>query len=89
MHLHGHNIIKEVICPMHEFWCFSFERFNGILGKRPTNNTSIEPQLLHQFLIDNASSSFQFPSEFDEDFSSLGITEVKDYWLSFRYHIQW
>ena len=33
MHLHGH--IKECIedfGPVYSFWCFSFERLNGILG---------------------------------------------------------
>ena len=39
MHLHGH--LKECLLdygPFHAFWCFSFERFNGILGSYHTNN---------------------------------------------------
>ena len=36
------------------FWCFSFERFNGIIGNEPTNNKSIEVQLMKQFLSDNS-----------------------------------
>ena len=39
MHLHGH--LKECLLdygPFHSFWCFSFERFNGILGSYHTNN---------------------------------------------------
>ena len=56
MHLHGR--LKDVILdygPVQEFWCISFERYNGNLGKQPTNNRAIEPQLLQQFLLDNFS----------------------------------
>ena len=64
MHMHRH--LKKVVLdygPIHEYWCYSFERFNGILGKQPTNNRAIEPQLLKQFLLDNASSCYEFPEE--------------------------
>ena len=33
---------------------FSFERYNGLLSKQPTNNRSIEVQLIKRFLRDNA-----------------------------------
>ena len=39
MHLHCH--LKDIILdfgPVQEFWLFSFERYNGILGNQPTNN---------------------------------------------------
>ena len=39
MHLACH--LKECIIdygPVHEFWCFGFERFNGILGSYPNNH---------------------------------------------------
>ena len=78
MHLHGH--IKEVIQdygPVQEFWCFSFERYNGILGKQPTNNRAIEPQLLQQFLLDNLSNSYDFPTEFQENFASLCLNDFQ------------
>ena len=55
MHLHGHVTLDYG--PVQEYWCFSFERYNGILAKQPTNNRAIEPQLLQQFLLDNFSSS--------------------------------
>lgn len=74
MHFHGH--LKDVILdygPIQEFWCFSFERYNGILGNQHTNNRAIEPQLMQQFLLDNLSSSYPFPSEFKENFESLGL----------------
>lgn len=53
MHLHCH--LRECLRdygPLHSFWLFSFERYNGLLGKLPTNNRSIELQLLQRFLRD-------------------------------------
>ena len=47
MHLHCH--LKEILIdhgPVTGFWCFSFERFNGILGTNPTNKRSVELQLM-------------------------------------------
>ena len=58
MHMHGH--LKELILdygPMQEFWLYSFERYNGILGKQPTNNKAIEPQLMQRFLRDDMAHS--------------------------------
>lgn len=55
IHLHAH--LKDCIIdygPMSSFWLFSFERFNGILGDEPTNNRSIEVQLMNRFIQDNA-----------------------------------
>ena len=51
MHLHCHltECVKDY-GPMNSFWLFSFERYNGILGDRPTNNRAIEPQLLKRFM---------------------------------------
>lgn len=40
--------------PMHAFWLFPFERYNGILGSQPTNTRSIEMQLMRRFCKDNA-----------------------------------
>ena len=54
MPFHGH--LKEVILdygPLQEYWCFSFERYNGILGVQPTNNCIIEQQLMTKFLREN------------------------------------
>ena len=51
MHLQLH--LKESLYnfgPVHSFWCFSFERLNGILGRFHTNNQSIEVQLMRKFL---------------------------------------
>ena len=42
IHLHCHlaECIKN-FGPITNFWCFSFERFNGIIGSEATNNRSI------------------------------------------------
>ena len=53
MHLHMH--LKECMFdfgPISSFWVFGFERFNGYLGKYPTNNRSIEIQLMRKFTRD-------------------------------------
>ena len=64
MHLHCHlsECIKD-FGPSHAFWLFAFERYNGLLGKEPNNNRSIELQLMHRFLKDNLSLQFLSGSE--------------------------
>ena len=74
MHMHGH--LKEVVedyGPLHAFWLFSFERFNGILGKYPNNNKSIEVQIMSKFSQDCDSLLRLPPTDFadDLDMSSL------------------
>lgn len=53
MHLHLH--LKESLMaygPLHSFWCFSYERYNGILTGYHTNKQNIEEQLMKRFLFD-------------------------------------
>ena len=52
MHCHLAECLKDY-GPLHAFWLFSFERYNGLLGRQPTNNHSIELQLLNRFNNDN------------------------------------
>ena len=69
MHMHAH--LKDVILdygPLQEYWCYSFERFNGILGKQPNNNKSIETQLMDRFLRDNSVFSIEYPELYEENF---------------------
>jgi hypothetical protein len=76
MHLHGH--LREVILdfgPVQEFWAFSFERYNGILGKQPNNNRVIEPQLMNCFLRDNSALSYPFPLSFKEELSPFIMSD--------------
>ena len=39
---------------MDQWHLFGYERYNGILGEQPTNNQSIELQLMKRFMEDNA-----------------------------------
>ena len=58
LHLHMH--LKECLLdygPPHAFWCFSFERFNGILGSYHTNKRDIESQFMRKFLLQQAVQS--------------------------------
>jgi len=51
MHLALH--LKDCILDygsVYGFWCFSFERFNGILGKYHSNNHSITIQVMRKFV---------------------------------------
>ena len=69
VHLHGH--LKECVLdygPIYNFWCFSFERFNGILSSFKTNNRCIEIQLMRKLLSDHFISSATLPNEFQEHF---------------------
>ena len=71
MHLHCH--LKECVLdfgPIYSFWCFSFERFNGLLGMYPTNKRNIEIQMMNRFYRDSAVTSFTFPEECTELFQS-------------------
>lgn len=69
MHLHGHlKAVMDDFGPLHGFWLFAYERYNGILGNYPNNNKAIEPQLMKKFLNDNALMLVQPPNEFSEDF---------------------
>ena len=54
MHMHCHlaECLKDY-GPLHAFWLFSFERYNGLLGNQPNNNHAIELQLLNRFNNDN------------------------------------
>ena len=50
--LHMHCHLRECILdvgPLYAFWCFSFERYNGILEKMKKSWHTPELQLLHKF----------------------------------------
>lgn len=67
MHLHCH-LIESITDygPLHSFWCFAFERYNGILGSMPNNNRCIESQLMKRFLSESQVLSYSIP---DDEFS--------------------
>lgn len=47
MHMHCHlRKCTEDYGPLHGYWLYAFERYNGILGAMPNNKKSIEIQLM-------------------------------------------
>ena len=54
--------------PSHGFWLFAFERYNGLMGKQPNNNRSIEVQFMQRF-IDNH-KPLPFPNEHQKEVDS-------------------
>ena len=66
MHLHLH--LQDCVLdygPVYSFWCFAFERYNGMLGSYPTNSRQIEPQIMRKFNQQKQvrTCSFQLPPE--------------------------
>ena len=76
MHCHLRSCIDDY-GPLHGFWLYAFERYNGLLGAMPHNNHSIEVQIMNRFLRDNEVLSAVLPSEFSDDFLSLFPTHMR------------
>ena len=77
MHLHCH--LCECILdfgPVYGFWCFSFERYNGILGALHVNNHQIEVQLMRKFIERQQLGSMSWPREF-ETFEDMLVSADK------------
>lgn len=77
MHMHCHY--KQMLLdygPVYSFWCFSYERYNGMLGAQPTNNKNIETQLMKPFLQDNLAFSFTHPSELSDSFGQFFLSRI-------------
>ena len=72
MHCHLRNCLLDY-GPVYSFWCFSYERYNGILGNQPSSNREIEPQLMTRFLRDNSAYSLACPNHFQEDFHVVSL----------------
>lgn len=85
MHLHCHlaSCVQD-FGPTASFWCFSFERMNGILGNQPNNNRSIEVQLMQRFMEDNAHLQLlQLLPSGSSEINQLFCHSVHDHALSF------
>ena len=56
-HLHFH-LLQTIIDfePFYSFWCFPYERLNGVLGSYATNHHSVCPQIMKTFKIHQCSS---------------------------------
>ena len=72
IHLHGHltNCIRD-FGPVYAFWCFSYERLNGILGAYHTNNHHVSVQYMRRFLDSKAYSPVHWPVEHSEEYLPL------------------
>ena len=58
MHLDCHlKRCVENSAPIMNFWLFSLERYNGLLGEQPNNNECIELQLMRRFLDYNSQAN--------------------------------
>ena len=72
IHLHGH--IVECVYdfgPVYSFWCFAYERMNGVLGSYHTNNHNISVQYMHRFLDSKSYAAFNWPKEFSDEYLTL------------------
>ena len=57
--------------PVYGFWCFSYERYNGVLGSFPTNKKSIASQLMRRFVYESESQSQQNLKDLSDIFQPL------------------
>lgn len=79
MHLHAHIADCMLDCrPVHSFWLYSFERYNGYLGTLPNNNRSIELQLMRRFNRDSMISEINYPEYFKEELQKWDDIENVD-----------
>ena len=72
--MHMHLRLKDILLdygPVYGFWLFSYERYNGILEHQPTNNRSIEIQLMSRFIRDNNSYAIQPPDVYRDELNDL------------------
>ena len=72
MHLHCHMIecLKDY-GSVYGFWCFSYERYNGILGSFPTNKKKVASQLMRRFLYESQCRSCCLPVDLPEAFQHI------------------
>ncbi len=57
--------------PVYGFWLFAFERMNGIAGSFHTNTHNIPIQIMRKLTSMQSTDSSLWPSEFQNEFSSL------------------
>ena len=73
MNLHLHCHLKECLFdygPSHGFWCFAFERCNGILGSYPNNNKNIEKTMMNRFMEESC-KRLHCSSEIDKELEEI------------------
>ncbi len=89
MHMHCH--LAECIRdygPLSSFWLFPFERYNGILEGTPTNNRSVEVQIMQRFLLDIRNLSLLQCTDKDECslFTDVVITHAETFQSTSSYN---
>jgi hypothetical protein len=80
MHLHCH--LKQSLYdygPIHNFWLFSYERYNGIFEQFPSSNRSFEIHFMKRFVQEfRLFTSLQFlPKEFESEFGNALKTTIE------------
>ena len=76
--MHHHCYLCECVLdfgPIHSFCCFSFERYNGILGGFHVNNHQIEVQVMREFIERQQLGSMSLPGEFHRCKDKLATAE--------------
>lgn len=77
MHCHLHQCILHVdVGPIYSFWCFSFERYNGLLEKMNKSWKSPEVQFMRKFVNLQDLQHMKISEFVDEDL--LSATEFMD-----------
>ena len=69
MHLHLRDCCND-FGSIYGFWCFAFERCNGVLGSFQTNNRCIESQIMKKFIFQQQVLKIKLSTEF-QDISDL------------------
>ena len=72
IHLHGHltDCVQD-FGPVYSFWCFAYERMNGVLGAYHTNNHHVSIQYMHRFLDSKTYAPIFWPKEFASEYLPL------------------
>lgn len=88
MSLHMPDVIID-LGPPQSFWCFAYERFNGILAGMPNSNRSVEVEVANRFVRDisfnycNIPCSSSVPHSLRE-FVGIDEEEVHPYPQTFK-----
>ena len=61
MSLHIPDLILD-LGPPQSFWCFAYERLNGILAGTPNSKRSVEVEVANRFIQDISFSNFDIPN---------------------------
>ena len=80
MHLHMHlqQCLRD--CgPVYSIWCFSFERFNGLLESFYTNQKEIELQVMKKFIYKQLVQHMDIDKDFQSLLSPLESRQNEDY----------